>query len=195
MNINLPNRWVWDSPAKSRQSLSMSASWILLIACASNALLAWVSLDNDTYEVVVSVISALCVIGTATKLFTGRPTSFSEVAALVACGMWVAQIGEIWTSDFVSTAGKIRNGGFYVAFAMLSGLIYLTERVGRRTDTRQITTAVEVVRAVESVEGQEAHILLTPTPEETHIVVTPLDEGTIQAVIDDNSTPVGNGHG
>lgn len=122
--------WVWERPREGAEFIGRLMAIVLLVACATNTLLVWASHDDDLFTWIISIAAAISAAGIITRV-VWRVSVISEYAVWLACGMWVANFVEIVTSD-VSQSGKFRNGGFYLAFALLSVGVYYVERVMRK---------------------------------------------------------------
>lgn len=147
--------WVWRNPAQSSAWVARLAALLLAVPCLANVLLVRVSFEKGYFQWTISTAAALSTAALLYRGFRGRPSHLTEYGILLATGMWAANSMEIALADFVRPEGKLRNGGFYAAYALLTGLFYLAERVGYRTDEAPVVKAVEIVDNVVDQVGVE----------------------------------------
>jgi hypothetical protein len=149
-------RWVWRNPAQSSAWVARVAALLLALPCFANVLLIKVARDKGYFQWTISAAALIAAVLLVFRAISGRQTHAAEYGALLATGMWAANAMEIALSNGVSGPGILRNGGFYAGYAFLSGLFYLAERVGYRTDPAPVEKAVEIVdRVVDRVGSVE----------------------------------------
>jgi hypothetical protein len=120
-------------PNRTVELAGRAASLVLAIALAANVLLVAVARDKDWFVWTITVASALAAVGMLHRVFAPA-NRLSTEAAWLGTGVWVANLVEIATDEFVRTASQIRLGGFYFAFALGCALMYLVERLAKTTD-------------------------------------------------------------
>jgi hypothetical protein len=155
MSTTANPRWVWRNPAQSSAWVARFAAVLLALPCMANVLLVKLARDKGYFQWTISASAAIAAVVLLYRAISGRQSQVTEYGILLGTGMWAANSMEIATSTGVSTFGIMRNGGFYLTYAMLTGLFYLAERVGYRTDDTPVTKAVEIVDQVVDQVGVE----------------------------------------
>lgn len=170
MPIGKSPEWVWRNPAQSSAWVARVAALLLAVPCAANILLIRVAFNKGSFQWIISISAAICAVLLIFRAFYGKQTKITEYAILLATGMWAANGMEIALDDFVRTESKVRGGGFYLTYAMLSGLFYLAERVGYHTDDTPVTKAVAIVdHVVEHVGGVHQALEVMGDVDATHV--------------------------
>ena len=112
------------------RGLALHAAGVALtVALTANIVLAAVTRADDTFANVVAVASGVAAAGlVVSRLLLPR---LAEEAAWLACGVWIANLVEVITADAVSNWSKLRQGGFYLAFALVAVSVYAQLRYAR----------------------------------------------------------------
>jgi hypothetical protein len=186
-------RWVWRNPAQSSAWMARMAALLLAIPCMANVLLVKVAFDKGYFQWTISAIALVSSVILLHRGISGRQSHVAEYGALLATGMWAANTMEIALADFVSPEGKIRNGGFYFGYAMLTGLFYLAERVGYRTNDAPVTKAVEIVDHVVDQVGSSAQVVSVVDQIDAQLVADVVIEETDTLTSNENGHQNGSG--
>lgn len=114
-------------------SLYRVAVTALVIAAAANVALFWLTADDDWFANVIAAASGL--VAVVLLISAGLPAAYRwrEEACLLALAVWVANIIELATQDGPSLETKLRNCGFYLAFATLAAGVYIAQRLERES--------------------------------------------------------------
>jgi hypothetical protein len=116
-----------------RPSLYRVAVTALVVALFANILLWRVSSDDDAFA---NIIAAACGVAAALILVANvlpQLVRWREEGLLISFGLWVANALEFFFESAASWESRARQGGFYVAFAVLSLGTYLAQRIERET--------------------------------------------------------------
>lgn len=108
----------------------MTTSWrtcmvSLFIALAANVLLWHVSADDDWFASTIAIASGIAALGLIVARYVPRVI---EIALGLSFIIWVANAIEFATEEFPEWETKVRQCGFYVAFAVLSLGCWLARR-------------------------------------------------------------------
>jgi hypothetical protein len=137
----MAKRWAWMDPVRSLELSGRAASVVLGTACLANVLLYAVANPHGWFQATISIASALAYLGMMTRIIW--PISrVSEEATWLCAGVWIANLCEVSSAD-IRIESKLRQAGFYLAFALGSIFLYLVERISRQTDVRPVTAAME----------------------------------------------------
>jgi hypothetical protein len=139
----MAKRWAWMDPVRSLELSGRAASVVLAFACLANVLLYAVAVPHGWFQLTISIASGLAYLGMMTRIIW--PISrVSEEATWLCAGVWIANLCEISAAD-IRIESKLRQAGFYLAFALGSIFLYLVERIARQTDNTPITDAIEAL--------------------------------------------------
>lgn len=98
----------------------------LFIALVANVFLGWITRDDDWFANVIAIASGVAAAGLiVTRYFVPR---FAGEVLLLSVAIWVANVIEFVTEDGPLWESQMRQGGFYLAFAILSIGCYVATR-------------------------------------------------------------------
>jgi hypothetical protein len=100
----------------------------LIIAAAADVLLWKVSGVEDTFANIIAVASGLCAVVLLASAVLTRYVRWREEALLLSFAVWIANLIEVELQEGIPLESKFRQGGFYLAFAVLSLGSYLVAR-------------------------------------------------------------------
>lgn len=119
-----------------RPSLYRVAITSLVIALAANVLLWRVIRGDDTFATVIAFASGIAALLIALTAIVPQLIRWREEALLLAFAVWSANTLEFWLEDGPIWETKARQGGFYLANAVLALGTYLATRIEREDTDR-----------------------------------------------------------
>jgi len=111
-----------------RPSLYRVGITALIIAAAANILLWRVTRGDDTFASIIAVTSGVVAVGLIVTS-GGVLVQWRQETLLLAFSMWTANAVEFWLQNGPSWESRLRQCGFYAAFAVLALGTWLAQRV------------------------------------------------------------------
>lgn len=130
------HRWYLPSLPLTVVNVTKTVSFILMIAALANILIIKVAFEVEFIQIALSVTSVFVAVGMGVFIYRNhghKVTIFNIYVSLISAGLWFTQVAEILTVTAVGGYSKIRQTGFYLAFALLSAFLYYIQRIVRES--------------------------------------------------------------
>lgn len=98
----------------------------LILALLSNILLIWISSDDDTFAIIVGIMSGIAAIALAITYH--RFVRWLSEALLLTFTVWIANALEFALENVRLWETQVRQVGFYATFALLALGAYVAHR-------------------------------------------------------------------
>lgn len=114
-----------------KPSLYRVAIASLVIALTTNTLLWKLVRGDDTFAKIIGVASGVTALLIVLAAVVPVMVRWREEALIIAFAVWSANVLEFWLEDGPTWYSKTRQGGFYLANAVLALGTYLAQRIER----------------------------------------------------------------
>lgn len=127
------HRWYVPSLPLTVVNVTKTISFVLGLAALANILIIKVAFEVHFLQVMLTVTSVVVAIGMFVFVYRSHKVTIPNIyISLVSVGLWSTQTAEIIMAS-VRGYSKIRQIGFYVAFALLSAFLYSIQRIVRES--------------------------------------------------------------
>lgn len=123
------HRWRWVDPPLTVESILRASALVLAIAALANTLLVAVSSKDGVYQWTISIMAGFVAGGFIDRLMSSKLEPRHMWAALLSCVLWISNFIVVATAWHLDGWYRMRNGGFYLAFAAGSIFLYLFQRI------------------------------------------------------------------